>query len=228
MRPNGSGAALGAVSMTQRVRTVPPLQGEDRRDFFATGVEANMDALYAVALRLTRNSDEAQDLVAESVLRAWAALDTLEDRTHLRAWLFRILRNGFVSSLRRRSARPAEWSYDEVRADEGPADVASLLVTESDAFLDWWANPERRVHNEFLGEQIAAAIDGLPEVFRTTILLVNVDGLSYDEAAAALGVPPGTVRSRMKRGRTLLQKSLWQQAVDAGLAVAPPTPGDGK
>jgi len=187
-----------------------------------------MDALYAVALRLTRNSDDAQDLVAESVLRAWAAMDMLQDRSHLRAWLFRILRNGFVSGLRRRSVRPVESSYDELCADEGAADVASLLVTESDAFLDWWANPERRVQNDLLGEQIAAAIEDLPEVFRTTILLVNVDGLSYDEAAAALGVPPGTVRSRMKRGRTLLQKSLWQQAADAGLAVAPRAPGDGK
>lgn len=204
---------------------MPPLPEDDCRDFFAAGVERNMDSLYAVALRLTRNSADAEDLVAESVLRAWAAVHTLEDRTHLRAWLLRILRNGFVSSLRRRSARPAESSYDQLFTDEGPADLASLLVAESDAFLDWWANPERRVHNEILGEQIAAAIDGLPEAFRTTILLVNVDGLSYDEAAAALGVPPGTVRSRMKRGRTLLQKSLWQQAADAGLAIAPPAPG---
>lgn len=187
-----------------------------------------MDALYAVALRLTRNSDDAQDLVAETVLRAWTALDTLEDRSHVRAWLFRILRNGFVSGLRRRAARPAESSYDALFADEGPADVASMLVAEADAFLDWWASPERRVHNDLLGEQIAAAIEDLPEVFRTTVLLVNVDGLSYDEAAAALGVPPGTVRSRMKRGRTLLQKSLWQQAEDAGFAGAPPAPGDGK
>ena len=64
-----------------------------------------------------------------------------------------------------------------------------------------------------------AAIDGLPDVFRTTIILVNVEGLTYDEAAEALGVPPGTIRSRMKRGRTMLQKALWQQAKDAGIAA---------
>ena len=71
-----------------------------------------------------------------------------------------------------------------------------------------------------------AAIDNLPAAFRTTVLLVNVDGLTYDEAADVLGVPPGTVRSRMKRGRTLLQKALWQQAQDEGLAVAARGLGD--
>ena len=74
-----------------------------------------------------------------------------------------------------------------------------------------------------LGEQILAAIEALPESFRVTILLVNVEGLTYDEAAEALGVPKGTVRSRMKRGRTMLQKSLWRQARDAGLSAGEDT-----
>jgi RNA polymerase sigma-70 factor (ECF subfamily) len=182
-----------------------------------------MDALYAVALRLTRNTHDAQDLVAESVTRAWAALDSLGDPAQLRAWLFRIMRNAFVSGLRRKAARPAESSYDALLGDEGELDLASLLVEESQEFLDWWANPEHRVANDVLGSQIMSAIDRLPEAFRATVLLVNVDGLTYDEAAAVLGVPSGTVRSRMKRGRTMLQKSLWQQAVDAGLAVAGPS-----
>jgi RNA polymerase sigma-70 factor (ECF subfamily) len=69
-----------------------------------------------------------------------------------------------------------------------------------------------------LGSAIMAAIDDLPDAFRTTIILINVEGLTYDEAAEALGVPPGTVRSRMKRGRTMLQKALWEQASDAGFA----------
>jgi RNA polymerase sigma-70 factor (ECF subfamily) len=199
------------------VPTHPP---DDRRSVFTAGVERNMDALYAVALRLTRNTHDAQDLVAESVTRAWAALDSLGDPAQLRAWLFRIMRNAFVSGLRRKAVRPAESSYDALLGDEGELDLASLLVEESQEFLDWWANPEHRVANEVLGSQIMSAIDRLPGAFRATVLLVNVDGLTYDEAAAVLGVPSGTVRSRMKRGRTMLQKSLWQQAVDAGLAVA--------
>jgi len=70
-----------------------------------------------------------------------------------------------------------------------------------------------------LGSAIMAAIDDLPDAFRMTIILVNVEGLTYDETAEALGVPPGTIRSRMKRGRTLLQKALWEQARDAGFAM---------
>jgi len=201
---------------------------EDTRAYFTAGVEANMNALYSVALRLTRNSADAQDLVADAVTRAWAAIDTLADRSLFRPWVFRILRNSFISERRKRAVRPVESSYHALLDDDGEADVASLLVEESDEFLNWWANPERRVGNEVLGEQIMAAIESLPEVFKGAILLVNVDGLTYDEAAEVLGVPPGTVRSRMKRGRTLLQKALWQQANDAGLEAARPNAGDGK
>ena len=94
-----------------------------------------------------------------------------------------------------------------------------MLMEESEDFLRWWSTPEEAYFSQLLGEDIMAAIGGLPEAFRVTILLVNVEGLTYDEAAEALGVPTGTVRSRMKRGRTLLQKSLWRHAVDAGLAA---------
>jgi len=208
---------------------VPMTAQEDIRTFFATGVGQNMDTLYSVALRLTRNPADAQDLVAEAVTKAWAAIGTLTDRALFRAWVFRILRNCFISDCRKRAVRPVESSYHARSADgnESEADVASLLVEESDEFLDWWANPERRVSNELLGEQIMAAIDSLPEVFQAAILLVNVDELTYDEAAEVLGVPPGTVRSRMKRGRTLLQKALWQQARDSGLSAAAAAAGEG-
>jgi RNA polymerase sigma-70 factor (ECF subfamily) len=199
---------------------VPTTPEDDRRADFTARLEANMDALYGVALRLTRNAADAADLVAETVTRAWVAFDRLENRDRFRPWVFRILRNGFISDHRRRAVRPVESSWPDQFADEGDGDVASLLVEESDEFLDWWSNPEQRASDECLGEQIMAAIDNLPAAFRTTVLLINVDGLTYDEAAEVLGVPPGTVRSRMKRGRTLLQKALWQQARDAGLAAA--------
>ena len=106
---------------------------------------------------------------------------------------------------------------DEQDGDSGESDVVSLLNRQSDEFLQWWADPETEVASRLLGEQILAAIDELPEAFREAILLVNVHGLRYDEAAEVLGVPSGTIRSRMKRGRTLLQKALWVQARDAGL-----------
>ena len=90
--------------------------------------------------------------------------------------------------------------------------IASMLLDQPAEFLNWWADPEHEYINSLLGQQIHAAIDQLPEIFRMTILLINVEGLSYDETAVVLGIPRGTVRSRMKRGRTMLQKALWMQA----------------
>jgi RNA polymerase sigma-70 factor (ECF subfamily) len=187
--------------------------------WFTKNVEENMDALYGVALRLTGKAADAEDLVAEAVTKAWCALDSLENKTLFRSWLFRILRNLFISNYRKRSVRPTEISWSVQGTDDEEYDICSWLAEQPTDFMQWWANPEQEVYNRFLGEQIMSAIEGLPEAFRVTVLLINVEGLTYDEAAETLGVPAGTIRSRMKRGRTLLQKVLWQQAQDAGLAV---------
>ena len=189
---------------------------DDIKAFFGQRIEENMDALYGTALRLAGSGADAEDLVAESVSKAWSAIGTLQDRDRFRPWIFRILHNCFISDYRKKSVRPTESSDDE-GSDEARA---QLLNEQPDEFLIWWANPERQFFNSVLVKEIMAAIDMLPEAFQTTILLINVEGLTYDEAAEALGVPPGTVRSRMKRGRTLLQKALWNQARDAGLSAA--------
>lgn len=190
--------------------------GTSGRDF-TRAIEEQLDALYGLALRLVKNDADAEDLVAETVTKAWLAIDTLENPARFRAWIFRILRNHFISEYRKESIRPRTVSIDEREDDSSEATLVSLLNRQPDEFLQWWANPETEVANRLLGEQIMAAIEELPENYRETILLVNVDGLGYDEAAAVLGVPAGTIRSRMKRGRTLLQKALWTQARDAGL-----------
>jgi RNA polymerase sigma-70 factor (ECF subfamily) len=192
---------------------------EDTRAFFSRNVDENMDALYGSALRLARTGADAEDLVAEAVTKAWVAIDTLQDRQRFRPWLFRIMHNCFISNYRRQSSRPAESEY----CDDGDDDLAALLNEQPDEFLIWWANPERQFFNNLLGDTIMAAIKGLPEAFRMTILLINVEGLTYDEAAVVLGVPPGTIRSRMKRGRTMLQKALWEYAQEAGIISAKDT-----
>jgi len=197
--------SAAAIAMTE----------DDLKTFFSRGVEENMDALYGTALRLTRMGADAEDLVAEAVSKAWAAIGTLEDRQKFRPWIFRILHNCFISKYRRDVARPAGTAIDE-NDDEA---LAALLNDQPDEFLVWWANPERQFFNNMLGSAIMAAINDLPDAFRMTIILVNVEGLTYDETAEALGVPPGTIRSRMKRGRTMLQKALWEQARDAGFAM---------
>jgi len=199
----------------------PMLERDRKHGEFSRRVEAQLDALYGVALRLTRNAHDAEDLVAESVAKAWSAIDGLDDWERFRAWIFRIMRNHFISAYRTAARGPSFVPLDAPLQGEQDGDVASLLHAQSDAFLQWWADPEKEVADKLLGEQIMAAVDDLPEAFRDTILLVNVDGLQYDEAAEVLGVPAGTVRSRMKRGRTLLQKALWQQAREAGVIADP-------
>lgn len=185
------------------------MNSNDLKAFFSTGVEQNIDALYSVALRLTRKNVDAEDLVAETVAKAWGAIGTLNDQDRFRPWLFRILHNVFVSDYRKMTIRPVEASFDQ--GDDSDDELASLLNEQSDDFLVWWSNPERAYFNDLLGDQLLDAIDNLPEAFRSVVVLVNVEGFTYDETAEVLGIAPGTVRSRMKRGRTLLQKSLWEQ-----------------
>jgi len=216
--PDKSTGRAGTINLTP--------QPDDIRTFFSRGIEQNMDALFGVAMRLTQNTADAEDLVAESVEKAWSAIESLADHDRFRPWLFRILRNSFISKYRKQSQRPVEVSYEEPFVDEGESDLASWLIEQPEGFLSWWADPEKEALNDALGEQIMTAIAELPQAFQTTVLLINVEGLTYDEAAEVLGIPTGTVRSRMKRGRALLQKALWLQAREAGLTVAESTNQD--
>ena len=193
------------------------MTNEDTKAFFGAGVEQHIDALFSTALRLTRRNADAEDLVAETVAKAWTAIGTLGDRARFRPWLFRILHNTFVSDYRKKSIRPAEASIDD--ADSGDDELATLLNEQSDDFLIWWSNPEIEYFNDLLGEQLLHAVDAIPEIFRTVVILVNVEGFTYDETAEVLGIAPGTVRSRMKRGRTLLQKALWEQRPDSAKGI---------
>ena len=193
------------------------MTNDETKAFFGTGVEQHIDALFSTALRLTRRNADAEDLVAETVAKAWTAIGTLGDRARFRPWLFRILHNTFVSDYRKKSIRPAEASIDA--AESGDDELATLLNEQSDDFLIWWSNPEIEYFNDLLGEQLLHAVDAIPEVFRTVVILVNVEGFTYDETAEVLGIAPGTVRSRMKRGRTLLQKALWEQRPDSAKGI---------
>lgn len=195
-------------------------QQNELKSYFTTCIKEHMQSLYTLALRLTRNNADAEDLVAECISKAWMVLHTLEDRTRFRPWVFRILHNKFISDYRKKSVRPKESSYDEVVGDNDKEQIANLLMHQPNEFLNWWANPEREFSNNLLGNDLMSAIDSLPETFRITVILINIEGLSYDETAEVLSISPGTVRSRMNRGRTLLQKALWHHAKDAGLITS--------
>ncbi|MGH7482583.1 MAG: sigma-70 family RNA polymerase sigma factor [Longimicrobiales bacterium] len=193
---------------------------EADRAWFAERVQVLLPALYGVALRLCGNAPDAEDLVAETLAKAWQALPTLADRDAFRSWGFRILNNTFVSQCRSERARPEQESLDGLVEQES----FSLFERLHQPILLWWGNPELDFLNRLLREDIERAIGALPAAFRAVVAMVDVQGLSYREVAAVLEIPIGTVRSRLARGRSLLQRALWAHALDAGLTQALPQP----
>lgn len=192
--------------MTQRV--------PHRTSWFATEVERLTPDLYGAALRLARNEADAQDLVADAIGNAWTRLDSLQDPARFRGWVFRILHNCFISRCRAVRVQGAEESYDEQAA-------FSLFERLHQPILLWWGgNPEQEFLDKLLREDLERAMDALPETFRAVVVLADLQGFSYQEIADLLEIPVGTVRSRLARGRSLLQRALWDHAVDAGLRTS--------
>jgi len=182
--------------------------------WFAGEVRGLLAELLGTALRLTRHRADAEDLVADAIAKAWVSLDSLKQRDALRGWLFRILTNAFLSHRRSAASRAVHEPLDDA-TDE--ASHFSLFERLHQPFLLWWSNPERTFFDKLLREDLERAIDALSEPFRVVVVLVDVQGLSYQEVAEALVIPLGTVRSRLARGRATLQRTLWEQARDAGL-----------
>lgn len=192
------------------------MSDDDARAYFEREIGALLGSLYGAALRLCRNPADAEDLVAETATKAWSAFGELQDRQCFRAWIFRILTNTFLSECRRRRATPEE---PELQADGEDDGAFSIFERLHQPFLLWWGNPEQEFLNKLLRRDLENAIEALPEAFRVVVVLAELEGFIYSEIAAMLDVPVGTVRSRLSRGRALLQKALWQQAVAAGLVT---------
>ncbi len=185
------------------------------RSLFEENVMGLLSELYGAALRLAKNRDDAEDLVAESMEKAWANRGSLRDKERFRPWIFRILTNTFTSNCRKRAVRPVQATLPEDISDH--SSDFSLFEQLHQPFLLWWSNPEKEFLNKLLSKDIERAVDALPEAFRTVVVLSDLEGFSYQEMAEVLKVPVGTVRSRLARGRGLLQKALWEHAKDAGL-----------
>jgi RNA polymerase sigma-70 factor (ECF subfamily) len=183
------------------------------KDAFETQVLAILGPLHGVARRLTKNEADAEDLVAESVTRAWRARASLADAGAFRAWMFRILNNTFISERRKTLARPREELLVDEPGDEG----FSIFERLHQPFLLWFANPEQEFLDKLLREDLDRALAALPEHYRVVVVLADVEGLKYGEIAEALDVPVGTVRSRLARARCALQRTLWNVARDHGL-----------
>jgi RNA polymerase sigma-70 factor (ECF subfamily) len=173
-----------------------------------------MDDVYRFALSLTRDPSEADDLVQETYLRAFRSWHTFQPGSDARRWLFTICRNAFL--------RMREKLRNEVPIEDAESETLAAIQHQTRMGGDGTSQLLSRID---LGPALRKAIDELPEPFRTAVLLVDVEDQSYDEAAEILGVPIGTVRSRLFRGRRQLQEKLADHARDAGLLSAPPQGG---
>lgn len=173
---------------------------------------SHLDRLYSAALRMTRNSADAEDLVQETYVKALRGRDSFKPRTNMKAWLYRILTNTYINSYRK-AARSPQMSGEEEVTDRQLARAAShdsqgLRSAEMEALDN---TPDAAV---------AEAMAGLAENYRLVVYLSDVEGFSYKEIATIMGTPIGTVMSRLNRGRAQLRKSLADYAADRGIGGA--------
>ncbi len=172
----------------------------NRRKEYEKLVTPWFNALYASALRLTRNERNAEDLVQDAVLRGWRFYDRFEQGTNFRAWLFRILTNTFINSYRRSTRENALQKESERQA------IAARFFSSD--LTEQASNPEAFIIERLMSEDVLKAIDGLPITFRLVVILADIQEFNYKEISDILDIPVGTVMSRLFRGRQQLQRAL--------------------
>ena len=178
-----------------------------------------LDQLYGAALRMTRNPADAEDLVQETYLKAYAAFASFTEGTNLKAWLFRILTNTYINIYRKRQRQPFQTGTDDLSDGQLYAAVSHTstgLQSAESVALDRLAD-----------EDVVAAMAQVPEDFRMAVYLADVEGFSYKEIAEIMDTPVGTVMSRLHRGRKLLRGLLADYAVERGLTPAGAKQGEG-
>jgi RNA polymerase sigma-70 factor (ECF subfamily) len=186
-----------------------PISETSKSDPFCDETLTHLDAMYAVACKLTRNPTEAEDLVQDAFVKAMRARQQFQAGTNLKAWLFRILTNTFINKYRR-----------------GGLERSVLEGPDADPLADGWVSastmrqlrdPESLALMPIVQDEIRRALDALPAEFRLAVVLCDVEEFSYEEIARMMGCPIGTVMSRLHRGRKLLQRALYNHAIALGV-----------
>jgi len=183
-------------------------EGQNKRKSFEAEALPHMDSLYRTALRMTKNEKDAEDLVQEALVKAYRFWDKFESGSNCRAWLFKIMTNIFINDYRSKSRSPMAVNVDEI--DDNFL-YGQLAV--GDGRTD---NPEQDLLNKVFDDDVKKAIEGLPDDFRLVVVLSFLEGFSYQEIADIADLQLGTVKSRLHRGRKLLQKELYEYAIRNG------------
>ncbi len=195
--------------------TDPGKKGKNTTDFHEEALP-HMDAVFRFALRLSGSKDQAEDLVQDTFLRAFRAWDQYTPGTQCKSWLFTICRNVFLRQ-KERGQRHDEIVSENVDRSAGPFDVVNPVWVKAVE-----ADPEGDFFEAIVDEEVLRHIQAIPEDYRVAVVLSDLEGLSYQEIAEMTDVPVGTVKSRLFRGRRLLQKELFDYAVSMGYIQGDP------
>ena len=193
--------------MTPVVQPVVSRSTKKKHAEFEAEALPHMDVLYNFALRTTGNQDDAHDLLQETYLKAYRFWDKYEKGTNIRAWLFRIMKNSYINRYRKETKEPDKVDYEDIE------NFYNTIRAESTDPNDL----QKQLYGNLLGDEVTKALQELPDDFRTVVILCDIEGLTYEEIAEFVECPIGTVRSRLHRGRKLLQAQLFEYAKQQGM-----------
>lgn len=166
-----------------------------------------IDSMYNFAYRLTNDEDDANDLLQDTYMKAFRFINSFQQGTNAKAWLFRILKNSFINDYRKKSKEPSKIDYQEVE---------TVYNSNEDAEVESTTDLRIEAVQDLIGDEVATALNSLPVDFRTVIILCDIEGFTYEEMAKILDIPIGTVRSRLHRARNLLKEKLRSYAKSMG------------
>jgi len=183
----------------------------ERQLEFKELIAPHLHSLYSTALRMTHNQNDAEDLVQDTLYKAFRAFDQYQRNTNFRAWAFRILINTYITAYRRAIRQPQKVSYDELEE--------FYLYNKLDKDFQLQEMAKEDFLETFFDDDVKEALENLPYQFRLVTLLCDVEGFSYNEIANIIDAPLGTVMSRLYRGRKLFQRQLWTYAKHKGYII---------